>query len=152
MNRQLLVSFLSGFLFAVGLAIAGMSAPGNVIGFLDVFGDWKPALAFVMAGAIGVNGLVLLALRKRGRPLLAPKFRLPTARDLDARLIGGAALFGVGWGIGGYCPGPGIIAPWSGAQAGFVFLLSMVAGIWIFGALRRARTPVPAGRRARLET
>lgn len=152
MNRQLLISFVSGFLFAVGLAVAGMASPGNILGFLDVFGDWKPALAFVMAGAIGVNGLVLLALRRRNRPIFAERFRLPTVREIDPRLVGGAALFGIGWGIGGYCPGPGIIAPWSGSLAGLVFPLSMIAGIWLFGALGRLRDPASQEGLAKLDS
>lgn len=134
MMRQGFVAVVSGFLFALGLAIAGMSSPGNVIGFLDLFGSWKPALAFVMVGAIGVHGIAYAFLRNKRRPLFAEGFRLPTRRDLDARLIGGSALFGVGWGLGGFCPGPGIIAPWSGAPVAIVFLSSMLAGMWLFGA------------------
>lgn len=137
MIRQGLFATIAGFLFAIGLAMAGMTSPGNVIGFLDILGDWKPALAFVMVGAIGVHGIAYALLRRRDRPLCAEGFHLPTRRDLDARLVGGSALFGVGWGLGGFCPGPGVIAPWSGAPAGAVFLVAMLAGMWLVGALQR---------------
>lgn len=150
--RQGFFAAASGFLFALGLAMAGMTSPGNIRGFLDVFGDWRPALAFVMVGAIGVNAVAFALLRRKARPFCAERFHLPTRRDLDARLIGGSALFGVGWGLGGFCPGPGVVAPWSGAGAGFVFLASMLAGMWIFGAWERARAAQTKGRSLGLQS
>ncbi|MDQ3038019.1 MAG: YeeE/YedE family protein, partial [Myxococcota bacterium] len=110
-----------------------MTEPANVIGFLDVTGDWRPALMFVMVGAIAVNALVYRWVRRRRAPLFAETFALPTRRDLDARLLGGAAIFGVGWGLAGYCPGPGIVSLASGSTTALVFVGAMLGGMAIVG-------------------
>ncbi len=125
-----LLALVAGLLFGAGLAFGGMTDPAVVLGFLDVAGNWNPALLFVMAGALGVTALGYRLAFRRGRPLLAGRFTLPAARPIDARLLGGAALFGVGWGLAGYCPGPAL-ASLPALHAGtLVFVLAMVAGVW----------------------
>lgn len=128
MKPQLL-AFVSGVLFSIGLGISGMVQPAKVIGFLDVTGAWDPSLVFVMASSVGVYFLVHQAARKRGRPLLTSAFEIPTRRDIDLRLLGGSALFGIGWGLGGYCPGPALTSLVSGAPFALVFVASMIAGM-----------------------
>ncbi|PIE18655.1 MAG: hypothetical protein CSA66_04300 [Proteobacteria bacterium] len=149
---QLLVAFLVGTLFAVGLGVAGMTQPGKVVGFLNLAGDWDPSLMFVMLGAILVYmpGLHLL-LRKREHPLLAPRFQLPTRRDITPRLVGGAALFGVGWGLAGFCPGPAIAANATGTSKIAVFMVAMVAGMLLFNVVDAALSRRAAAAKARVE-
>ncbi|UJR84512.1 DUF6691 family protein [Sandaracinus amylolyticus] len=137
-TKQGLAAFAAGALFAIGLVVGGMTEPANVIGFLDVTGDWRPALMFVMVGAIAVNASVYRWVRRRRAPLLAETFALPTRRDLDRRLLAGAALFGVGWGLGGYCPGPGVTALASGSISAVVFVLAMVGSMWVVGWVERS--------------
>ncbi|WP_053230572.1 DUF6691 family protein [Sandaracinus amylolyticus] len=136
-TKRGLVALASGALFAIGLVVSGMTQPANVIGFLDVTGDWRPALMFVMVGAIAVNAAVYRWVRGRRAPVLAETFSLPTQRDLDARLIAGAAIFGVGWGLGGYCPGPGVTALASGSLEAVVFVGSMVAAMWVVARIEK---------------
>lgn len=126
-----LVSFVSGLLFGVGLLLGGMADPNNVLGFLDVFGDWNPKLAFVMAGAIGAHAPFNAWIRSRGAPLLAAKLMIPSRNDLDAPLLAGAALFGVGWGLSGYCPGPSLVALPTAQIGVVVFVAAFVAGSWL---------------------
>lgn len=140
---QGIVSFASGLLFALGLAVGGMTEPANVIGFLDFTGEWKPALAFVMAGAVGVTAIAWRLVGRRRAPICAESFAVPTRRQLDARLLGGAAIFGVGWGLGGYCPGPGVVALASAAPTALVFVASMLAGTGLAIAWERSRRPTP---------
>lgn len=142
---QLGIAFVSGLLFAVGLVVAGMTMPANVIGFLDLFGEWKPALAFVMVGAITVSALTYRLAMRRGAPLCAAGFRLPTRSALDARLIVGSAIFGVGWGLGGFCPGPGVVATMGRAPEALVFFVSMLAGMWLHARFSSRQKPVPLG-------
>ena len=104
-----LTSFVSGIVFALGLGISGMTRPIKVIGFLDLFGNWDASLAFVMIGAIAVYFLAHRISLNMTSPLLAAKFSLPTRSDLDRRLVIGAVIFGVGWGLAGFCPGPAIV-------------------------------------------
>ena len=123
--------FFSGLIFALGLGVSGMTDANKVIGFLNLAGDWDPSLAFVMVGAIGVH-LVLFRHIIRRRPLYRDTFDIPTRRDITPQLIGGSALFGVGWGLSGFCPGPGIVSlPGFGAHAG-IFVLSMLAGMALY--------------------
>ncbi|XYI00959.1 DUF6691 family protein [Sorangium sp. So ce1128] len=142
--RQNALALLAGALFGVGLGVSGMTQPSRVIGFLDVAGDWDPSLAFVMGGAISVHFLAYRALRwqqgaaARGGPARAPRFPLladrlavPTRTDLDARLFAGAALFGVGWGLAGYCPGPALVSLATGSRAVLAFVAAMAAGMVI---------------------
>lgn len=128
------LALVSGALFGVGLAVSGMTQPTKVIGFLDILGDWDPALAFVMGGAVLVYAAGFALVRRRGRPLLADQFHLPTRQELDPRLLGGAALFGIGWGLGGFCPGPALTSLASALPGVLAFTGSMLAGmvLWTF--------------------
>ena len=126
---RLLVSAIAGLIFAGGLALAGMTRPGKVVAFLDVAGDWDPSLAFVMMGAIGVHFLAYRLLPRLKEPLLGGHFSVPLRSHIDARLVGGAALFGVGWGISGYCPGPGVVTAATGSTDALLFTGAMLAGM-----------------------
>ncbi len=119
-----------GALFGAGLLISGMTRPDRVIGFLDVTRAWNPSLAFVMGGALAVYAVAMrLVRRRRSEPWFDVQFHLPTRRDVDARLLLGSAVFGVGWGLGGLCPGPGIVAAGAGATGALVFLAAMTLGM-----------------------
>src|SRR6266508_4619266 len=107
-------AFVSGLVFAIGLAISGMTQPAKVTAFLDFTGNWDPSLACVIAGAIMVHAVLYRAIRRRPTPLFAPTFSVPTRTDIDPRLVGGAAIFGIGWGLGGFCPGPAVTSLGSG--------------------------------------
>ncbi|MGQ0621922.1 MAG: DUF6691 family protein [Panacagrimonas sp.] len=132
MNLQSLVSLIAGVLFGAGLVVGGMTDPGKVIGFLDLAGQWDPSLAFVMGAALCVTLPVFqFVIRKRSRPVLGSRFLLPTKTDLDPQLLGGSALFGIGWGIAGLCPGPAIANLVSGAPEVLAFVVAMVAGMWL---------------------
>ena len=124
-------SFLSGVVFAIGLGISGMTRPVKVIGFLDFAGKWDASLGFVMLGAIAVYFIAYHVVRRRSAPLLAERFVVPERNEIDRNLIVGAAIFGAGWGLGGFCPGPAITALASGAAPVVVFLLAMAAGIYL---------------------
>ena len=136
-----LASLLAGLVFGLGLIVSGMANPAKVLGFLDLAGNWDPSLAFVMAGAIAVGSVAFLAARRRSTSLLGSPMRLPSAREIDRRLVLGSILFGVGWGIAGFCPGPGLVALGMGETKGLVFVLEDAgAGMGIFElAERRAR-------------
>ena len=123
------ITALCGFLFGIGLGISGMTDANKVIGFLNLAGTWDPSLAFVMVGAIGANVLASRGMGKRGKPLYAAKFELPSRTEISSPLVVGSALFGVGWGLGGFCPGPGLVSlAGMGPEAG-VFVLSMATGM-----------------------
>lgn len=139
MSGRLIVAFVTGLVFALGLALAGMTDPMKVIGFLDVAGAWDPSLAFVMGGAVLVYGLLSRFITRRDAPLLDARFFLPTRRDIDARLVAGAALFGVGWGLGGYCPGPALVSTMSFGTSALVFTAAMLTGMALFSVGQRAR-------------
>lgn len=134
--RRLIAALVAGTLFGAGLALGGMTDPARVRGFLDVFGQWDPTLAFVMAGAVAVTSLAWLARRPLDRPWLDERFNLPERRDLDPSLIGGAVLFGIGWGLAGLCPGPALanlalvplaVAPFVAAMLGGMLLHRLFA-------------------------
>ncbi len=129
MNRQLFIALFAGALFGAGLAFSGMADPQRVRGFLDLFGRWDPTLAFVMGGALVPMAIAWRIQKRMAAPVLAVRFSLPTNRDLDSRLIGGSAVFGIGWGVAGLCPGPAIadlaIAPIPAA----IFVLAMIGGM-----------------------
>ncbi len=127
--RSNLSALLSGALFAVGLGLAGMTDPANVLGFLDVAGDWDFRLAFVMAGAITVHAALRPLVLRRERPLFAGTFPAFTSTRVDPRLLVGAGLFGVGWGLGGYCPGPALTSLASGASGVLLFVPAMLVGM-----------------------
>lgn len=126
-----LVAFASGLLFGAGLLVGGMTDPAKVIGFLDLAGHWDPSLAFVMGAALCVTLPTFQLLKGRSRPLLEDRFFLPTKSDLDPQLLGGAALFGIGWGVAGLCPGPAIANLSTGSLEVVGFVAAMVAGMWL---------------------
>lgn len=130
---RLATYFFSGLVFAVGLVLGGMTQPQNIIGFLDVFGDWQPSLAFVMFGAVLVHSIAYRLILRRSKPLLAARFLIPKRSDIDAKLVVGAALFGVGWGLGGFCPGPALVATGALIPDAAVFVAAMAAGQWLCG-------------------
>lgn len=130
-KRQMTVSFASGLIFALGLGLAGMTQPQKIIGFLNVFA-WDPSLIAVMAGAVGLHATLYPWIRRRHSPLFDVKWHVPDRRDLNPRLIGGAAIFGVGWGLGGYCPGPALTSLPSLDMRVVVFVAAMVAGMLLF--------------------
>ncbi|WP_110648674.1 DUF6691 family protein [Salinicola peritrichatus] len=123
-----LAGYLAGVLFGLGLAISGMTDPARVVGFLDVAGDWDPTLIFVLGSAVIITFIGYRLVWRRAAPLFASRFQLPTRHDLDARLFGGAALFGVGWGLSGYCPGPAVASVAGLSWPLAAFLLAMAAG------------------------
>ena len=134
---RMIVALVAGMLFGVGLAVSGMVNPAKVVGFLDIAGgEWDPTLMFVMGGALLVTLPAFRMILKRSRPILADGFALPTKSALDTRLLGGAALFGVGWGLSGFCPGPAVAAMVTGLLPVFAFVGAMVGGMaiytWIF--------------------
>lgn len=126
------IAFASGLLFALGLGVGGMTQPAKVVAFLDVAGDWDPSLALVMGGALLVYFVVQRVALARPHPLFDDRFHVPTRRDIDARLVVGSLLFGAGWGLGGYCPGPALVSLASGRSNVGVFVAAMLAGMWIF--------------------
>ncbi|MFP5345323.1 MAG: DUF6691 family protein [Gammaproteobacteria bacterium] len=130
--KPALAAFLLGLLFALGLGVAGMTQPAKIIAFLDVTGNWDPSLLLVMASATLVYFLSYRWITRRHAPILAEKFALPAAKHIDARLITGSVLFGIGWGLSGYCPGPALAALPGLAPNTIVFVLSMLAGMLLF--------------------
>lgn len=130
-----LAGLLSGIIFGFGLALSGMTDRDKVLGFLDIFGDWQPALVLVMGAAVTVTLLGFWLVRRQAKPLFAPSFYLPSTRAVDAKLLGGAALFGIGWGVYGFCPGPAVAALFYGHTDTYLFLLAMIAGMWIASRL-----------------
>jgi uncharacterized membrane protein YedE/YeeE len=125
-------ALLSGLLFGMGLSLAGMTDPAKVQGFLDITGAWLPDLAFVMGGALLITLTLTPVILRRGAPLLASHFNLPNLKSIDRRLISGSAIFGVGWGLSGYCPGPALVSVIYGYNTTLVFGIAMIAGM--FGA------------------
>lgn len=132
-----IIRFLVGVLFAIGLGISGMTQIHVVKGFLDIFGSWDLRLMGVMMGAIGVHAITYHFIIKRKAPLLDSKFYVPTRKDIDKRLLIGAALFGLGWGWAGICPGPGIVNLVSGNLNIYIFISSMLAGMFLFQRVER---------------
>jgi len=134
----LAVAALAGTVFGAGLVISGMTQPARIAHFLDPLHDWDPSLAFVMAGAVAVYAAGHAWTRRRlERPWFDLRFHLPARTDIDAQLVTGAAIFGIGWGLGGLCPGPGIVAAGSGSTSAIAFVLAMIAGMYLSG--RRSR-------------
>jgi uncharacterized membrane protein YedE/YeeE len=124
--------FAVGLVFGLGLMLAGMTNPGKVIGFLDLAGSWDPSLAFVMGGAIAVGALAFALARRRTVAFLGGAMHLPTARDIDRRLVLGSLGFGAGWGLAGFCPGPAVVALATGHPKAVVFVAAMLAGMALF--------------------
>ncbi|MDQ6882586.1 MAG: YeeE/YedE family protein [Pseudomonadota bacterium] len=132
-------SLLAGLVFGLGLIVSGMANPAKVLGFLDLAGRWDPSLALVMAGAIGVGVVSFAFARKRTLSILGAEMMLPAARHIDRRLVGGGLLFGVGWGVAGFCPGPALVALGMGEIKAVVFVVAMLAGMGAFELLERRR-------------
>lgn len=130
-------SLLAGILFGAGLTLSRMIDPAKVVGFLDVFGAWDPTLAFVMAGALAVAAPGYALVRRRRGPLFAAAFQIPTRRDIEPRLLAGAGLFGLGWGLAGFCPGPALAALATGLAPVGLFVLAMIGGMLLAGVLAR---------------
>jgi uncharacterized protein len=143
---QTIVAGLCGLVFGAGLAISGMTNPGKVLAFLDVTGVWDPTLALVMAGALGTTAAGFALVRARVRPWLAETFALPTRRDLDRDLLGGALLFGVGWGLVGLCPGPALANLSRPSGEILVFVGSMIAGVALHRLLFTRRSAPDASK------
>jgi uncharacterized membrane protein YedE/YeeE len=136
-----LLAFVAGLVFGLGLLLSGMADPGKVLGFLDLAGAWDPSLAFVMAGAIAAGVLAFALARRRERSLLGDALQVPTKTGLDRRLIAGALLFGAGWGLAGFCPGPALVALGMGESKAIVFVVAMLAGMGIFELVEARRQP-----------
>lgn len=138
MNR--ITEFLVGLLFGIGLLVSGMTDPAKVQGFLDLAGAWDPSLAFVMGGAILVGLVAFAVAKRRTRTFLGGAMHLPTSRDIDRRLVVGSLIFGAGWGLAGFCPGPGLVAMGAGEPKAAIFVAAMVGGMLLFEVFeRRAR-------------
>ena len=143
-------SLLAGLVFGLGLIVSGMANPAKVQAFLDLAGKWDPSLALVMAGAIAVGALGFIVAGKRTLSFLGAEMKLATARHIDRRLVAGSTLFGIGWGIAGFCPGPGLVALGMGEAKATVFVAAMLAGMGVFEFLeRRKQGAVPATARGR---
>ena len=134
-----LVAFAVGLLFGIGLIVSQMADPAKVLGFLDLTGAWDPSLAFVMAGAIGVGLVAFRVARGRSTSLIGAPMALPTNQAVDRRLVLGSVLFGIGWGIAGFCPGPALVALGFGATKAVVFVVAMLAGMFVFELTERRR-------------
>ena len=136
----ILASLAAGLVFGLGLIVSGMSDPAKVLGFLDLAGAWDPSLALVMGGAIAVGLPAFAWAARRKTSLLGAPMQLPAARQVDRRLLGGSLLFGIGWGVAGFCPGPGLVAMGMGQAGAVVFVLAMLAGMALFEGLERLRS------------
>lgn len=140
-------SLLAGLVFGLGLIISGMANPAKVLGFLDLGGRWDPSLALVMAGAIAVGFFAFALARTRALSFLGAEMKLSTARHIDRRLVMGGLLFGIGWGVAGFCPGPALVALGMGESKAFVFVAAMLVGMGVFELLERKKPstkPIPA--------
>lgn len=140
---QRVIAFLVGLLFGWGLLLSGMTDPGKVLGFLDLSGAWDPSLAFVMGGAIAVGFFAFALARRRTRTFLGGALHLPTATAIDRPLVVGSLLFGAGWGLAGFCPGPAIVSLASGQAKAAVFVVAMLAGMLVHEAVARATAGTP---------
>jgi uncharacterized membrane protein YedE/YeeE len=128
-RSRFLAALAAGLLFGVGLGVSGMTRPTKVLAFLDVAGAWDPSLAFVMIGAIGVHAVAVVMARRRGRPIASAKFHWSDKTKIDAPLLAGALLFGIGWGLGGFCPGPALVGAASGNVVAIAFVVAMAIGM-----------------------
>jgi len=133
--KNSLAALVVGFIFAIGLGVSGMTQPQKVIGFLDVFGAWDPSLIFVMIGAIVLHFLTYKWIRSRKSPLFSSEWQVPTKKEITPPLIVGGILFGIGWGLAGFCPGPAITSLASFEAKPFIFVLSMLVGMFLFQQL-----------------
>lgn len=137
--RSVLAAFIAGLLFGIGLAVSQMINPEKVLAFLDVSGNWDPSLALVMASALLVSAIGYRLSQRRAQPVFATRFEIPTSRDIDWRLLTGALIFGIGWGLAGYCPGPALAAAGIGTAEPLIFVVAMLAGSGVARVLERRR-------------
>jgi uncharacterized protein len=138
-----LTSLCAGLIFGLGLILSGMANPAKVLGFLDLAGAWDPSLALVMVAAIAVGFVAFAVAKDRTRTFVGLEMKLPSGRHIDRRLIGGSLLFGAGWGVAGFCPGPALVALGMGELKAAVFVFAMLVGMAVFELLERRATPVP---------
>lgn len=136
---RLISAFVGGLVFAVGLGVSGMTDANKVIGFLNLAGEWDPSLAFVMVGAIGVHLTLYRLILRHQSPLFGDTFHIPTRRDINPQLVGGAALFGVGWGLGGFCPGPGLVSLAGLGSSAAMFVVFMFVGMMAHKLVHRPK-------------
>lgn len=136
---KFLTALLAGLLFGSGLIVSGMTNPSNVLGFLDIFGEWRPQLAFVMGAAVLTAAPSFWFVRRSRRSLLGAPVDLPDRRRIDKPLLAGAAMFGVGWGLSGICPGPGLVLLASGRGMAYLFMAAVIAGMWLVQFVRNKR-------------
>lgn len=137
----IVTSLLAGFVFGLGLIVSGMTNPAKIVAFLDLMGAWDPSLACVMLGANAVGVAAFLVANKRAMSFIGAEMKLPTDRHIDRRLIVGSLLFGIGWGIGGFCPGPSLVALGMGEAKAMVFVAAMLTGMGVFELIERRRQP-----------
>ena len=136
---KFLTALVAGLLFGAGLLISGMTNPANVLGFLDIFGHWRPQLAFVMGAAVITAAPSFWFMRRHRRSLLGAPVDMPDRQRIDKPLLAGASIFGVGWGISGICPGPGIVLLASGQGMAYLFMAAVIAGMWLVQFFRNKR-------------
>lgn len=132
-------SWLAGLIFGIGLMISGMTNPAKVLGFLDITGVWDPSLVFVMVGGIVIASIGFLVAKKRTQSFLGLQMRVPTGKKIDSPLILGGAIFGLGWGIAGICPGPALVLVGGGVFKGVIFVVAMLLGMAIFEVWNRRK-------------
>jgi len=140
-----ITTYITGFIFSIGLCLSGMTEPAKVVGFLDIAGNWDPSLAMVMFGAVSVYFIGSRFILKSEKPVFAAKFGLPTRIDIDGRLIAGSAMFGVGWGLAGFCPGPALASLVTLDTNIIIFVMSMTLGMYVYGTLDSRFTAEPDG-------
>ena len=140
LNKEAIMVFISsllaGLVFGIGLILSGMTNPAKIIGFLDFTGKWDPSLVFVMLGAIFVSFFAFRIAEKKSSTVLGQPISIPSKKDLDARLIAGSAIFGIGWGLAGYCPGPGLASIATGGLQPILFVIAMLVGMALYEALQ----------------
>jgi uncharacterized membrane protein YedE/YeeE len=134
-----LSAFGVGLIFGIGLLVSGMTDPSKIIGFLDLAGPWDPSLAFVMGGAVAVGFIAFRFARRRTKAFLGGAMHLPAARSIDQRLVLGSLVFGIGWGLAGYCPGPALVSAGMGQGKAIVFVVAMLAGMGTYELIERLR-------------
>lgn len=140
---RVVMAFISGLIFGLGLILSGMTNPAKVIGFLDITGSWDPSLAFVMGGAVIVASLAFRLAKRRTTAWLGDAIRLPASNRIDRRLLLGSLTFGIGWGLAGYCPGPALASLLHGGIKPWIFFIAMIAGMALYEAQERARHVTP---------